>query len=232
MIKNFIPPIIWNILKKNYFKKYYALNNLDKKLEKYLNFNNGYFIELGANDGVTQSNTFFFEKEKNWKGILVEPIPHKFLECIENRSNKNNIYCNACVGFDFNERFVEIIYSNLMSSSLNLKSDIKNLEEHAKKGKKFLNNKDDIFKFAAIASTLNDLMIKSKAPKKVNLLSLDVEGTEIEVLNGINFNQYIFEYLLIESRSFDLINNFLKNKNYKFLEKLSQHDYLFSYDKL
>ena len=232
MIKNFIPPIIWNILKRNYFKKYYALNNLDKKLEKYLNFNNGYFIELGANDGVTQSNTLFFEKEKNWKGILVEPIPHKFLECIKNRSNENNIYCNACVGFDFKERFVEIIYSNLMSSSLDLKSDIENLEEHAKKGKKFLNNKDDIFKFAAIASTLNDLMIKSKAPNNVNLLSLDVEGAEIEVLNGINFNQYIFEYLLIESRNFDLINSFLKNKNYKFLKKLSQHDYLFSYNKL
>ena len=93
-------------------------------------------------------------------------------------------------------------------------------------------SKDDIFKFAAIASTLNDLMIKSNAPNKVNLLSLDVEGAEIEVLNGINFNQYIFEYILIESRSFDLINSFLKNKNYKFLEKLSQHDYLFSYNKL
>ena len=75
-------------------------------------------------------------------------------------------------------------------------------------------------------------MIKSKAPNKVNLLSLDVEGAEIEVLNGINFNQYIFEYLLIESRNFDLINSFLKNKNYKFLKKLSQHDYLFSYNKL
>ena len=54
MIKNFIPIFLLKFLKKNYFKKYYALNNLDKKLEKYLNYNDGYFIELGANDGISQ----------------------------------------------------------------------------------------------------------------------------------------------------------------------------------
>ena len=64
MIKNFIPPILWKFLKKNNFRKYYALNGLDKKLEKYLNYNNGFFIELGANDGITQSNTYFYEKKK------------------------------------------------------------------------------------------------------------------------------------------------------------------------
>ncbi len=36
--------------------KYTALNELDKKLEKYLDFDHGYFVELGANDGLTQSN--------------------------------------------------------------------------------------------------------------------------------------------------------------------------------
>jgi len=47
---------------KNLIYKYHGLNGLDKKIEKYINFNNGFFCELGANDGITQSNTFFFEK--------------------------------------------------------------------------------------------------------------------------------------------------------------------------
>jgi FkbM family methyltransferase len=229
MIKDFIPPILYKFFKKNFFKKYYALNDLDKKLEKYLNYNDGYFVELGANDGIAQSNTYFYERKKNWKGILVEPIPHKFLDCIKNRSDKNNIFCNACVGFEFKEKFVEILYSNLMSSAINLKSDIKNPKQHAESGKNFLNSTDNIFKFAALASTLNDLMIKSNAPDKIDLLSLDVEGAEIEVLNGVDFNHYVFKYLLIESRSFDIINNFLSAKNYKFIEKLGEHDYLFGY---
>ena len=43
-------------------------------LLKYLNYENGFFIEAGANDGVVQSNTFYFEKELNWTGLLIEPI--------------------------------------------------------------------------------------------------------------------------------------------------------------
>jgi len=41
--------------------RYFALNDLDKKIERYLDFDNGFFVELGANDGVNQSNTLFFE---------------------------------------------------------------------------------------------------------------------------------------------------------------------------
>lgn len=91
-LKNITPPFIWKALKK--FKKnnkYFGLEELDRKLEKYLNYNNGFFIELGSNDGVEQSNTYYFEKYKNWSGILIEPILHKYLDCKKNRSSKNKL---------------------------------------------------------------------------------------------------------------------------------------------
>ena len=231
MIKNFIPTFLYKFLKKNYFKKYYALNNLDKKLEKYLNYNDGYFIELGANDGISQSNTYFYEKKKNWRGMLIEPIPHKFLDCIKNRSEKNSIFCNACVGFDFKKEFVEIVYSNLMSTPIDLKSDIENPEKHAESGKKFLDSKENTFKFAAITATLNDLMIKSKAPNIIDFLSLDVEGAELAVLSGINFKKYKFKYMLIECRNKGNIKKFLSKFGYKLIDNLSHHDYLFKFNK-
>ena len=62
------------------FRKFNALNNLDKKLLQYINYNNGFYIECGANDGVDQSNTWHFEKFKNWHGILIEAHPEIFLE--------------------------------------------------------------------------------------------------------------------------------------------------------
>ena len=47
-----------------------------------------FFVELGANDGIKQSNTFYFEKNLSWRGILIEPIKIKYLKCLKFRSSK------------------------------------------------------------------------------------------------------------------------------------------------
>ena len=82
-------------------------------------------------------------------------------------------------------------------------------------------------KIKVIAKTLNSILIKNNAPNEIDFFSLDVEGDELNVLNGINFKKYKFRYILIETKIFEKINNFLKNKNYSFLKKLSDGDYLF-----
>ena len=63
----------------------------------------------------------------------------------------------------------------------------------------------------------------------IDFLSLDVEGAELDVLNGIDFNNYNFKNILIETKNFDEIHNFLIKKNYTFIETMSYHDYLFQY---
>jgi FkbM family methyltransferase len=227
-VKNFCPPILWVFLKKIIIKKkYYGTNKLDKKIEPHINFNNGFFVELGANDGINHSNTYFFEKYREWRGILIEPIPQKYLECVKNRSNRNKIFCNACVSFKYKKKFVEMIYSDLMTTSVKLENDIKNPNNHAKKGEKFLKEKEHIFSFGSISKTLNEILLKAKAPKKIDFLSLDVEGAEIEVLKGVNHKRYRFKLICVESRSFNKLNNYLIKNNYLFHEKLSTHDYLF-----
>ena len=66
---------------------YYSLSDvtgepLDKKLDILLNHKeNGFYIELGAFDGITQSNTYFFELNRGWKGILIEPSKTSFELC-------------------------------------------------------------------------------------------------------------------------------------------------------
>ena len=59
-------------------KEYFGLNELDKKILNYVNSRNGYFVELGANDGITQSNTKHYELYKGWQGVLIEPSPKQF----------------------------------------------------------------------------------------------------------------------------------------------------------
>ena len=227
-LKELTPPFLWKIFKKLKKKqKYFGLYNLDIKLEKYLNYNNGYFIELGANNGVEQSNTFYFEKEKNWTGILIEPILHKYLDCKKNRSKNNKFFCAACVSFDFKENFVKLLYSNLMTIPTNLESDITEKFEHANYSNTIRKNKEEVVEFYSKAKTLNSLLIEAKSPNLIDLLSIDVEGSEVEILKGIDFNEFKFKYILIETRNIEKISQFLNKQEYKLIEKLSYHDYLF-----
>lgn len=209
--------------------KYFSLNQLDRKLEKYVNYDGGFFVELGANDGVKQSNSFYFERYRNWHGVLVEPVPQNFLKCKRNRSDGNNIYCAACVSFDYNKEFVRIAYSNLMSTAIGLESDILSPRAHAELGGNFLAKKETVFEFGAVARTLNSLLLDANAPKVIDFLSLDVEGSELEVLKGIDHHVFRFKHILVECRDFTKMNEFLESNGYRYVENLSSQDYLFSY---
>jgi FkbM family methyltransferase len=209
-------------------KGYFSLNGLDKKLEKYLDFDGGFFVELGANDGMTQSNSIYFELKRGWSGILVEPVPHKYMQCASVRAARSKVFCNACVGFDFEGEFVELIYADLRSAAAGVETDIANLESHTNDSIGSLSKANErIVRFGAIARPLNDILREGNAPKLIDFLSLDVEGAEMEVLKGIDFDEYSFKCILLETRSFPKLDSFLEGKGYKFVERFSEHDYLF-----
>ena len=69
------------------------------------------------------------------------------------------------------------------------------------------------------------------SPIIIDFLSLDVEGAELEVLNGIDFLNYNFKFILIESRDDQEIIKYLKNFDYSFLEKISKRDLFFKHNK-
>jgi len=207
-------------------KTYYSLNNLDRQMEEFIGYSGTFFVELGANDGITQSNTLFFEQNYGWRGVLVEPIPHQYLRCILTRAPENSFFCNACVSFDYKEKFVEMNFSNLMTTSVGLQSDIDPLEQ-AKRGEQFLDPRFKVFSFGAVAKTLTQILQDANAPKLIDFLSLDVEGAELEVLSGLDHSRYRMKYILVESRSSHVIAEFLSSHHYRFNRKLSEQDYLF-----
>jgi FkbM family methyltransferase len=216
------------VIKRTLRGKYTGLNQLDRKLEKYVAYDGGYFVELGANDGVAQSNSLYFEKYRNWRGLLVEPAPQNFLKCRQNRSPGSHVYCAACVSFDYSHEFVRIAYSNLMSTPVSLESDIREPRAHAELGERFLGSGEAVFEFGAVARTLNSLLLDAKAPKLIDFLSLDVEGAELEVLKGVDHRVFRFKYLLVECRDFPRLMAYLEKQGYRFVDKLSEQDYLFA----
>src|SRR5262249_27061414 len=80
--------------------------DLDQKLEAFVNFDSGTFVECGANDGLYASNTAYFEKHRGWTGLLVEPVPQLYRRCVRNRPN-SRVENYALVGSDFAEERIE-----------------------------------------------------------------------------------------------------------------------------
>jgi FkbM family methyltransferase len=79
---------------------YYSQSNQDKWVVEFYNSKkNGYFVDLGAYDGIQTSNTFYLEKNLNWGGICVEANPRVYEVLIKNRKSKNvNVALNDYVG--------------------------------------------------------------------------------------------------------------------------------------
>lgn len=200
---------------------YFGLNGLDLALEKYVDFDNGFFVELGGADGITQSNSYHFELLRSWKGVLVEPYPEDFIKCLKRRGAKSKVFCAACVPFDFEDRFVEMRYKHLRTVSASLELDLPGSVEE------FVGA--NALSFGAIARTLDDILEEASAPKEIDFLSLDVEGAEKEVLRGVDFNKYKFAFMLIECRDIDRLKAFLAPFGYSVIDKLSHHDYLFQH---
>lgn len=194
-----------NLFKK--FKKFNAYNDLDKKLLKYINYKDGFYIDCGANDGINQSTTWFYEKTLNWRGILIEPIPQVFEMLKKNRS-KDNIFVNAAlVSKRFTKKYLDIYFNPRDTLTGSPLYNSKNLKKNLVK-----------------AVTLSSIL-KNKKIKKIDFFSLDVEGYEFKVLQGINFKKIKFKYILVETDKPKKLNNFFLTKNYNFIERLSDYKF-------
>jgi len=180
-------------------------------LKTYNNKRGGFFIEIGASDGIKLSNTYLLEKKYNWKGICVEPIPRRFEELCKNRPNS---FCsNNAV---YNESTKQVIFD--IANSFDLLSGISNNIDCYKTAVN--KNKTQII---VTTISFNDLLEKYNAPLFIDYLSLDTEGSELEILKSVNLQKYIFglidvEHNYIEPRRTQ-IRNLLTSNGYVFLRE-------------
>ena len=203
-------------------KRSYALNQLDLKLLPYLGERPRIFIEAGGNDGISQSNTLYFERHHQWRGILVEGIPDLAEKCLANRPRAWVENC-ALVPFDFNQSTVSMTYCNLMSV---VDGAMKTAEEEAKHiaiGEQV--QQLERYQIDVRTKTLSSV-IEAYGLPRVDLLSLDVEGYELQVLQGLDLERHGPVWMLIEARYRDEIDAFVGDY-YEVVDVLSYHDVLY-----
>ena len=227
LIKSKIHPLVWDKLgraKKEFeyvSQKYHCDEILIPVFKKFLSKENGFYVDVGANDGRAASNTYHLEKFQNWQGVLIEPIMHVHFRSREIRDEKRNIFFNcALVSNSYNQKTVELLYSGLMSIS---SESIFPGKEWADSGSKFLGNGEVVTPFYAVAKTLQSVLIESNCPARIDFLTIDVEGAELSVLQGVNFSDWVFEYILIETTEGSDAFKKLLNEGYIHTMSISQN---------
>lgn len=176
---------------------YLALNGLDRKLERYLDFDGGVFVEAGANDGVTQSNSYYFEKIRGWTGLLVEPVPALAAACRQNR--RARVVEAALVDTAAPGATVELHYAGLMSTVTGALGDEAATARHVEAGLA-VQQLPAASRLTVPARTLSALLDEAGFTRPVDLLCLDVEGGEPGALNGIDFARHAPRYICVEAR--------------------------------
>ena len=209
--------------------KSYSQFNQDLLVLKLCDFKkNGYFVDVGANDGISGNNSYLLEKEYDWKGICIEPLPEEFNKCKECR----NCLCYKYAVYSESDLKLNFCVSDLLSGIEDTHL-IKNKTQNFIDPSFFENNyKGDII---VETKTLTDILDESNAPPYIDYLSIDVEGAEIHVLNGIDFNKYTFGIIHIEhnwQKYRSEIRQILENNKYLFLSENKCDDIYVKYPNL
>lgn len=151
-----------------------------------LNFKkNGFFLDFGAFDGKTISNTYALEKDLGWKGICVEPNPRYYPQVCECR----NVICVNVALWPRGRELVRFVDAHGLSAIESFKAGDVNTGRRAQATKAVIE-----------VDTLNpnELLERFNAPKLIDYLTLDVEGAEFDILSALDLNTYAIALMTIE----------------------------------
>ncbi len=195
---------------------YQAQDGEDVWLERYFRGKqHGFFVEVGAYDGIVLSNTYFFG-QAGWRGILVEPNPAKARLCRANRPESQVVECAAVApGGPAEVELLDVlggeVYSTLVPSEFNLER----LREFGLSSRTVL----------VPARTLDSILEEAAAPA-IDFVSIDVEGAELDVLQGFDIARWRPGLVMIESataRPPEIRRYFVRN-GYAYLRSVGFND--------
>lgn len=146
----------------------------------------GFFVEIGAFDGVTFSNTLLLEKFFGWRGILAEPNPLMTEHIREARTAPLCVQpVDAVSGREVTMLFVAGA------------PELSAMKEHASKDNWAAARKDGV-PVTQTTVSLNDLLTSYDAPSEIDFVSIDTEGSEPDILSTFDFDRYRVRLFCVE----------------------------------
>jgi FkbM family methyltransferase len=176
---------------------------------------NGFFVEFGGADGVKYSNSYYLETELGWQGIVAEPGRgwHPAI-----RDNRACFVDDRCVWTKSGERLTFNQPAIAVHGTIDSYSESDKLAETRKDG----------VRYQVETISLNDLLAHWNAPRRIDYLSIDTEGSELDILQAFDFEAYEIRLITVEHNHSDKrqpLHDFLTGKGYRRkFEKLSNVD--------
>ena len=193
----------------DYFINFYTYLLLNRKKSKsqlfqdlfvLFNFNekrNGTFLEFGATDGFSLSNTYLLENSYEWKGVLAEPSPQWHESLNKNRPNCKII--NDCI-YSESGRSLDFFVSN--SGQLSTIEEFRDSDLKSKPLNSKLRNSGG-YSTKVSSISLNDVFIKYFNSSPIDYMSIDTEGSELEILRNFDFKKFGPSILTVEHNHSD-----------------------------
>lgn len=175
------------------------------------NKRDGIFVDVGAHDGISCSNTYFFEKELGWSGICVEPIPEVFEHLAKNRSC---LCVHACATAIKNPTVPFILgqgYTEMLSGMVHTFDP-----RHLARLKREIIQYGGSYKIIDIPTVNLQNLLDAHNIARIDFLSIDTEGSELEILQTIDFQR-------VHVSVIDVENNYNDNKIRLFLQSKGFH---------
>ena len=147
----------------------------------------GFFVEFGATDGVLLSNTWLLEKSFQWEGICAEPNPMFFEKLQKNRNCHLSPACVHSISGEKMQFVLADVYGGLVAHARD--------DDHLTKRAAYEAN-GEVMQVETIS--LMDLLDQYNAPRKIDYLSIDTEGSEFTILEGIDWVRYQFRCITVE----------------------------------
>lgn len=183
----------------------------------------GYFVEFGATNGVDLSNTYLLEKDFGWNGILAEPAKVWHADLVINRS--------AAIDFDcvWQETGQTLPFAVVESAEFSTLGAFSEADAHKK------TRKSADWQTVNTVS-LNDLLERYGAPAVIDYLSIDTEGSELEILNAFDFGRHTFSVITCEhnfsSQRKDIHDLLVRNGYARVFDGLSRWDDWYVHDSI
>ena len=198
---------------------FYSQDNQDKYLETniFKGYKNGFYVDVGAHDGLSINNTLYFEKNNNWTGVNIEANKTVFDKLVINRPNNINLNCAVCNNDGETDFLCNTGYTEMISGIKDT-FDSRHLHRLENENRE-MGSKTEVIK---VKTKKLETICDENNVSHINYLSIDVEGAEFEVIKSINFDKVFIDVIGFENNYNDTsipIIKYLENKNFVLIHK-------------
>ncbi len=203
---------------------YFSQGGQDKYVAEHLlpDVQQGFFVDIGAHDGITFSNSYYFEK-KGWSGFAIEPNPKIFANLVANR---NCQLINAGIGSEETKQTFRAIEDPVSM----LSCFIDNIDiRHIQRIEEEVLHANCKYTDIEVSCISFNKLLSNKNIKKIDYLSIDVEGLEFEILKSIDFQNLEIAAVSVENNYKDYrIPEIMERANFKLMAMIGDDNIFLS----